>query len=215
MNKKAVIITIICILVIGIAYFFTRDSKDVTDNPDENLGVEILKNNTSETNKKVNPEEPLIFNEPTTENPDEQGNVRNQPAYLWLVKTTSDGKQSIGVDYVIVFEGEEAIQAQIEDGICTLESECKNGQYIRNNNSHHRPYEMSTTTPTSIEVNGVIHDTLLSKGVDKTIITFDELEEILPTLPAFFSTDKPAFKEAKTFVYLDIIDGAVTKIREP
>lgn len=216
MNKKSVTITIIiCVLVIVIAYSFTRNSKNDAENATENLEVETSQNNTLEVNKEVAPEEPLVFDEPTTENPADQGNVRSQPAYLWSAKTAGDGTQNIGVDYVLVFEGKEAVQAQVEDGVCALESECENGPYIRNNNSHHRTYNLSTTTPFSIEVNGAIHSALLSEGVDKTTITFDELKETLPKLPTIFLTDNPAFKEAKTFVYLDIIGGAVTKIREP
>lgn len=153
--------------------------------------------------------------EPTSENPPDQGDVRNQPAYL-INAITRHGQHLLGVDYVMVFQGEEAIQAQIEDGVCSEESTCQvpQGGYIRNNNPHFRSYEISTTTPLVIEVSGALQSAATSKGLDTASLSFDDLKEVLPSMPQYVPSEFP-FKEAKTFVYIDIRGGGVTKIREP
>ena len=212
MNNKIVsIVVIVAILVAALVYFFAGDSKEVNDNNEESTTEETQINTNKETGVK-DTQEPGV---PTSENPGNQGDVKSQPAYLWQATTTRAGVSNIGVDYVIVFDGEEAVKAQIEDGLCTEASECKSGQYLRNKNAHHRSFEISSTTPIVIEVNGAIKNALEAKGISKTKITFDELKEVLPTLPSFYTRDEEYFKEAKTFVYIDIIGGEVTKIIEP
>lgn len=211
-NKSIlVIIGIILFIVLGICFFLK--SEEETQNQDTNFDVPSTTTSPVSTTDETEPE--LVFDEPTTENPADQGNVRKQPAYLWSATVNNVGEQTIGVDYVIVFDGEEAIQAQLEDEVCTEESECEAGQYIRNNNPHHRNFKMSTTTPVTIEVNGAIKNALENDTSEPVTLTFDELQTVLPTLSAFATTSGIAFKEPKTFVYLDIINGAVTSIIEP
>jgi hypothetical protein len=208
MDKKMTTIGILtAILVLGGAYFVTKDSNTMSENP----SVDTPQNTATESTSIET--ESLVFDEPTTENPGEQGNVRNQPAYL-VQATTTHGKHYIGVDYVVVLTGEEAIQAQIEDGVCKQASECQSGQYIQNNNPHFRSYEISTTTPLTVEVSSILKTAMQSKGMSKSTLTFDELKDILPTLPLLHPNKEFPFKEARTFVYLDIIGGGVTKIRE-
>ncbi len=212
MNSKIVsVVVIVAIIVAVLAYFLTTNSKDVTESND----IEVAKSIEAPVKKETSDDSSRKFDVPTSENPGNQGDVKNQPAYLWQAITTRAGVSSVGVDYVLVFDGEEAVQAQIEDGLCTEASGCKNGQYIRNKNAHHRSFGISSTTPIVIEVNGAIKNALQAKGIDKTKITFDELKEVLPTLPPFYPRDEEYFKEAKTFVYLDIVGGEVAKIIEP
>jgi hypothetical protein len=179
---------------------------------------------TTETTTGSNATEPVagtpeetkqVAGKPTTENPPDQGDVVAQPAYLSSAYTRHE-TDYIGVDYVMVFKGDEAIEAMVEDGVCTNISTCTVDPdgYVRNNNPHFRTYELSSTTPLTIQVSGAIKEYATKLGKNASNLTFEDLKEVLPTMPAYVP-NKEHFKEAKTLVYLDIFGQGITKIREP
>lgn len=207
-NKKYWYIGIIVIVLLFVFVFLdTKDSEN--------------KNTQSETFLPQVADEgsvPMVTNETVherSENPSEQKDTVNQPAYL-IDAYTRDGVDYVWVDYVLVFSGEEAVQAQIEDGLCVDASECvvPQGGYIRNNNPHHRTYEVSTTTSLRIEAKTAIKTALEAKGIQKDFPSFIELSDVISTMPNIIETTFP-YKDAKSFVYIDIKDYAITKIREP
>ncbi len=208
-NKKFLPVVFITLLIaIAFLVFYTLQTREETE---EAQNISTLPQLDGANTESVS----TSVSEPTSENPPDQGDVRNQPAYL-VNAITRHGKQYLGVDYVMVFHGEDAVQAQIEDGVCSEESSCEipSEGYIRNNNPHFRSYEISTTTPLRIEVSGALQSTAMSKGLDTSSLTFNDLEAILPEMSQYVASEFP-FKEAKSLVYIDVLGGGVTKIREP
>lgn len=210
-QKKKILYIVVAVLVIFGAFYLLQGKASQSGTESENATTTTDVLSQSESPVTAN----TISNEPLSENPGDQGDVTNQPAYL-VSAYTDHGVNTIGVDYVLVFQGEDSKQAQIEDGLCSQESECQinpNG-YIRNNNPHFRTYKVSTTSPLAIEVSGALQSMFAGKGINTSTLSFDNLKEILPTMPQFVPSAFP-YKEAKTFVYITIKDGAVTKIHEP
>lgn len=201
------------LLIILALFFFLR-----SNNSQKNTPVVPLSTETSPSTLPIKTENAeVVDNTPQvpTENPGDLVDIVNQPAYL--VSAYADHEKNlIGVDYVILFKGQEAVNAQVEDGVCSSALECQIPPtgYIRNVNPHFRTIEIATSTPLSVEVSGVIFKALVSKGIQNPNPSFDVLKEVVPTMPAFTSS-KTHFKEAKTFVFLTIKNGAITKIIEP
>jgi hypothetical protein len=209
-KKKTIYVIVVAVLVIlgGLYLLKNKAPQDSAELENATTTEALLQTENAVTTTAVS-------NEPPSENPPDQGDVTNQPAYL--IRAYDDhGANYIGVDYVLVFKGAEAIQAQIEDGLCSQESECTvyPEGYIRNNNPHYRSYEISTTTALRIEAGDLLQSAFASKGINTSAATFENLVEILPTMQTIASSTFP-FKEAKAFVYIDILGGGVTKIREP
>lgn len=203
----ALVVTVATLVAIG---FFTFSQ--INNSQEQRKKQETSVSTQEEAPADTSPE--VVFNTPTDENPPNQGNVKAQPAYLVTAYTRHE-KDYIGVDYVMEFTGKEAVEAMIEDGLCTDAATCEVDPdgYIRNNNPHYRSYEISTTTPLSIEARGVIRDKAVEMGKDASALTFEDLKEVLPTLPKY-NTAEPPFKEAKSLVYLDILGEGIIKIRE-
>lgn len=207
--KTTHILIIIALLAFGvlIAYKVMGTEKEIEE--PTNVTPQEQAQNVTATDA------PVPVSKFDSENPPEQGDVVGRPTYLVSAYTRHE-KDYVGLDYVLVFHGEEAVQAQIEDGLCSQESECQISPegYIRNNNPHFRAYEISTTTPLTIEVSGAIRNKALEMGLDVSSLTFENLKEILPAMPAYTTSEFP-FKEPKSFVRIDIIGEGVTKILEP
>jgi len=149
-----------------------------------------------------------------SENPPDQKDVVNQTAYL-IDAYTRHEKNYIGVDYVIIFNGEEAIAAQIEDKVCVDATQCSvpEGGYVRNVNPHYRVYEISTTTPLTINASTAIAKILAEKGLQSSSVSFEDLKGVIGTMPKISSSTFP-YKDAKSLVLIDIRGGGITRIHE-
>lgn len=208
-NKKNIrYIGIVVILILALFIIWgLNDSKG----GDEQTATSTSENIQGDVSTATVLEEPKEY----SENPVDQINVKNQPAYL-IDAYTRHEKNYIGFDYVIVFKGDEAVKAKIEDGLCTNASDCgvtEGGVYIRNNNPHYRTYEVSTTTPLSIEASTALVTAFAGKGIQSTGASFNDLKEVVPTMPIIASSSFP-YKDAKSLVYIDVKDGAVIKVSE-
>ena len=214
MNNVTKIIFLVLLPVAVVAVgVFTYSQMNTTQN--ESATQTTVERNTEEPAVESSSGANRVAGKPTTENPPDQGDVVAQPAYLVSAYTRHE-KDYIGVDYVMIFTGDEAVEAMIEDGVCSNVASCEvpSEGYVRNNNPHFRSYEISTTTPLTIEVSGAIEKYASDLGKNPANLTFEDLKEVLPEMPAYVANSKEYFKEAKSLVYLDIFGKGITKIRE-